>query len=282
MTGGGRVRLRQFRPSDAEQVRALFVEGMDAEDPTNTLPRHRAHTRRCLDEDLSDIGANYTDANGGVFWVAVQCMREGGGQREDQHSASAAQPTNSLLRRALQHQDEEAAEAEKAAGAAEALGENKDPASGAGGGSKEARTDESGGSGVCGRGSGSGWVERVVGIVAVRRNAPPSALPSVLPGDSDNATDDGGDRTGCAHAADSGELLRLQVAPSVRTLGIGRRLVRLVVDYAASRGWSAVTLGTITLHAKAMKLYVSEGFEEQKRTQYGELTVVNYRKELRG
>ena len=240
---------------------------MDAEDPTNLLPRHRAHTRRCLDEDLSDIGANYTDANGGVFWVAVQCMREGegAGQREDQHSASAAQPTNSLLRRALQHQDEEAAEA------AEALC------------SKEARTDDSGGSVGCGRrGGGSGWVERVVGIVAVRRNAPPSALPSVLLGDSENATEDVGDRTGCAHAADSGELLRLQVAPNVRTLGIGRRLVRLVVDYAASRGWSAVTLGTITLHAKAMRLYVSEGFEEQTRTQYGELTVVNYRKELRG
>lgn len=54
---------------------------------------------------------------------------------------------------------------------------------------------------------------------------------------------------------------RLFVRPSYRRRGIGRRLVRAVIQAAKDAGYSAMVLDTLTSLGPAMRLYERFGFK---------------------
>lgn len=70
-------------------------------------------------------------------------------------------------------------------------------------------------------------------------------------------------------AADEGEILNLAVAPSVRRHGLGRALVRDVLEALARRGVRHVYLEVRESNAPARALYAAHGFQEAgRRKQY--------------
>ena len=62
--------------------------------------------------------------------------------------------------------------------------------------------------------------------------------------------------------SDEGELERIAVAPDHRRLGIGRKLMEAMEDFAAQNQVKAVTLEVRSQNTAALKLYKSYGFEE--------------------
>jgi ribosomal protein S18 acetylase RimI-like enzyme/DNA-binding MarR family transcriptional regulator len=64
------------------------------------------------------------------------------------------------------------------------------------------------------------------------------------------------------HAGAPAEIKRVWVADSVRGLGIGRRMLSELEEYAAERGWSAVRLDTNRNLTEAIALYRSAGYHE--------------------
>ena len=70
-------------------------------------------------------------------------------------------------------------------------------------------------------------------------------------------------------AADEGEILNLAVAPSGRRHGLGRALVRDILDALARRGVRHVYLEVRESNAPARALYGAHGFQEAgRRKQY--------------
>ena len=70
-------------------------------------------------------------------------------------------------------------------------------------------------------------------------------------------------------AADEGEILNLAVAPPGRRRGLGRALVRGVLDALTSRGARAIYLEVRESNAPARALYAAHGFREVgRRKQY--------------
>lgn len=64
-------------------------------------------------------------------------------------------------------------------------------------------------------------------------------------------------------AADHGEVKSMRTAPGAQGRGVGRAMLRHLVDEARDRGYKRVSLeiGSGEPFAAALKLYVSEGFE---------------------
>ncbi len=70
-------------------------------------------------------------------------------------------------------------------------------------------------------------------------------------------------------AADEGEILNLAVAPRGRRRGLGRALVRGVLDALTSRAARAIYLEVRESNAPARALYAAHGFREVgRRKQY--------------
>lgn len=59
----------------------------------------------------------------------------------------------------------------------------------------------------------------------------------------------------------TGEVKRMYAAPAVRGQGVGRAVLRGLVDRARATGLEQVWLETGTLQPEAIALYTSEGFE---------------------
>ena len=70
-------------------------------------------------------------------------------------------------------------------------------------------------------------------------------------------------------AADSGEILNLAVAPGGRRHGLGRALVKQVVETLRGRGVQEIYLEVRESNAPARALYAGHGFKEVgRRKQY--------------
>ena len=70
-------------------------------------------------------------------------------------------------------------------------------------------------------------------------------------------------------AADEGEILNLAVAPNGRRHGVGRALVREILETLSDRGVRKVFLEVRESNAAARALYAGYGFKEVgRRTQY--------------
>ena len=70
-------------------------------------------------------------------------------------------------------------------------------------------------------------------------------------------------------AADEGEILNLAVAPGGRRHGLGRALVRVILDALAGQGVRHVYLEVRESNAPARGLYAAHGFKEVgRRKQY--------------
>lgn len=63
-----------------------------------------------------------------------------------------------------------------------------------------------------------------------------------------------------ARGADEGEIRALAVAPQAQGRGVGRALVRAVIDQAATCGMRQLMLSTQPAMTAAQRLYVAEGF----------------------
>ncbi len=82
------------------------------------------------------------------------------------------------------------------------------------------------------------------------------------------AVADGGDLAGyaVAHAAaDEGEILNLGVAPAHRRRGVGRQLVRAMMEMLAALAVRAVYLEVRESNVAARELYERLGFQERGR-----------------
>jgi len=76
----------------------------------------------------------------------------------------------------------------------------------------------------------------------------------------------GSEPVGCGavklHPGAPAELKRVWVAPGVRGLGVGRRILTALERHAAEHGWTAVRLDTNRSLTEAMALYRSAGYVE--------------------
>ena len=66
-------------------------------------------------------------------------------------------------------------------------------------------------------------------------------------------------------AADEGEILNLAVAPTGRRAGLGRALVRQILEALSARGVRQVFLEVRDSNAPARALYTAHGFKEVGR-----------------
>jgi ribosomal protein S18 acetylase RimI-like enzyme len=75
-----------------------------------------------------------------------------------------------------------------------------------------------------------------------------------------------GEPVGCGavkfHGPEPAELKRMWVSPSVRGLGVGRRMLRSLEERAQQAGASVVRLETNRRLTEAIKLYRSSGYQE--------------------
>ena len=82
------VTIREFEPTDADEVRRLFSEGQ-AQFATGFEEDFEAYTRESLQADLSDIQRHYIDQAGSCFWVATvkgRVVGMAGIQQRDSHT----------------------------------------------------------------------------------------------------------------------------------------------------------------------------------------------------
>lgn len=63
-----------------------------------------------------------------------------------------------------------------------------------------------------------------------------------------------------------GQLRWILADPSVRGLGLGRKLVDMAMDHARTQGWDSVFLETTEGLDASMKIYETLGFEVESRT----------------
>jgi putative acetyltransferase len=77
--------------------------------------------------------------------------------------------------------------------------------------------------------------------------------------------EENGDYVGCVGvrqlAADTGEIKRLYVRPSLRKRGVGRLLVTRIVAAAKALGYMQLRLDTLPHMEEAQSLYTSSGFK---------------------
>lgn len=67
------------------------------------------------------------------------------------------------------------------------------------------------------------------------------------------------------HSQGYGEIKRMWVHPSVRGLGVGRRILRALEQLARDRGMKSVRLDTHRALAEAIELYRGAGYQEVDR-----------------
>ena len=82
------VTIREFEPTDADEVRRLFSEGQ-SQFAAGFEEDFEAYTRESLKADLSDIQGHYMDRPGSCFWVATvkgSVVGMVGIQRRDSHT----------------------------------------------------------------------------------------------------------------------------------------------------------------------------------------------------
>ena len=61
-----------------------------------------------------------------------------------------------------------------------------------------------------------------------------------------------------------GEISELYVDPSVRSSGLGRKLIETAVEFAHSRGWTMLEVGapSVPMWQRTVDFYLRNGFEE--------------------
>ena len=78
------------------------------------------------------------------------------------------------------------------------------------------------------------------------------------------------------------EITRMRVHPDSQRRGIGRAVLRRLIERARELGYTGLALGTTVGQTAARKLYESEGFVETGRSaQYG-FEVIQYGREIAG
>jgi ribosomal protein S18 acetylase RimI-like enzyme len=91
--------------------------------------------------------------------------------------------------------------------------------------------------------------------------------------------------SGVARGTDEGEIRALAVAPQAQGRGVGRALVRAVIDQAAACGMRRLMLSTQPAMTAAQRLYVAEGFiriPDRDWTPVAGLTLMAFGRRLTG